>query len=250
MGDFLIPVMPRKRKHSSEEEDEEPEEVERTKRRAAVEARDRVAAKAGASEDEEEEEEDPEEDDDDKDEDYEGEGVGDEEGDEEGDEDDEEEDENDGAAAAEGDEDEEDDEEAEDEEQEPDTVECILADLEEPTKDTPGYVLKKKDSPKKMELCFMGEMRETLVDVTEAFQTQFEEKRVPVLQITKFDMIGDTKDTTQIDVLEVKYDKAYDIREIDHESDDILSQNFYCIVRVDGIDGTWATQYFEPEPED
>lgn len=134
MGDFLIPVMPRKRKHSSEEEDEEPEEVERTKRRAAVEARDRVAAKAGASEDEEEEEEDPEEDDDDKDEDYEGEGVGDEEGDEEGDEDDEEEDENDGAAAAEGDEDEEDDEEAEDEEQEPDTVECILADLEEPTK--------------------------------------------------------------------------------------------------------------------
>lgn len=47
----------------------------------------------------------------------------------------------------------------------------------------------------------MGEMRETLVDVTEAFQTQFEEKRLPVLQVTKFDMIGDTKDTTQV----VKY---------------------------------------------
>lgn len=129
--------MPRKRKHSSEEEDEEPEDVEsnvRTKRRAAVEARDRVAAKEGASDEEEEEEEDLEEEDDDKDEDYEGEGAGDEEGDEEGDEDDEEEDENEGAAAAEGDEDEEDDEEVEDEEQEPDTVECIPADLEEPTK--------------------------------------------------------------------------------------------------------------------
>lgn len=129
--------MPRKRKHSSEEEDEEPEEVEsnvRTKRRAAVEARDRVAAKEGASDDEDEEEDDLEEEDDDKDEDYEGEGVGDEEGDEEGDEDDEEEDENEGAPATEGDEDEEDDEEVEDEEQEPDTVECILADLEEPTK--------------------------------------------------------------------------------------------------------------------
>ena len=64
--------------------------------------------------------------------------------------------------------------------------------------DTPGYVLKKKDSPKKMELCFMGEMRETLVDVSEAFQTHFDEKKLPVLQVTKFDMIGDTKDTTQV----------------------------------------------------
>lgn len=44
----------------------------------------------------------------------------------------------------------------------------------------------------------MGEMRETLVDVTEAFQTQFEEKRLPVLQVTKFDMIGDAKNTTQV----------------------------------------------------
>lgn len=58
-----------------------------------------------------------------------------------------------------------------------------------------------------MELCFMGEMRETLVDVTEAFQTQFEEKRVPVLQITKFDMIGDTKDTTQVGKYIVQWNK-------------------------------------------
>ncbi|CAH3111111.1 unnamed protein product [Pocillopora meandrina] len=245
--------MPRKRKHSSEEEEEEAEEVEnniRAKRRAAVEARDRVAAKEGASDDEDEEDDLDEEEDDDKDEDYEGEGVGDEEGDEEGDEDDEEEEENDGAGGAEGEDDDEDDEEVEDEEQEPDTVECILADLEEPTSDTPGYVLKKKDSPKKMELCFMGEMRETLVDVTEAFQAHFEEKKLPVLQITKFDMIGDTNDTTQVDVLEIKYDKAYGIRELDDDSDDILSQNFYCVVRVEGIEGTWATQYFLPEPED
>lgn len=49
-----------------------------------------------------------------------------------------------------------------------------------------------------MDLCFMGEMRETLVDVTEAFQTHFDEKKLPVLQVTKFDMIGDTKDTTQV----------------------------------------------------
>lgn len=49
-----------------------------------------------------------------------------------------------------------------------------------------------------MELCFMGEMRETLVDVTEAFQAHFEEKKLPVLHITKFDMIGDTNDTTQV----------------------------------------------------
>lgn len=54
----------------------------------------------------------------------------------------------------------------------------------------------------------------------------------------------------KIDVLEVKYDKAYDVREIDDESDDILSQNFYSVVRVEGIEGTWATQYFLPEPED
>lgn len=44
----------------------------------------------------------------------------------------------------------------------------------------------------------MGEMRETLVDVSEAFQTHFEEKKLPVLQVTKFDMIGDTNDTTQV----------------------------------------------------
>ena len=123
--------MPRKRKHSSEEEDEEAEEVEktvRTKRRAAVEARDRVAAKEGESEDEEEEEEDFDDEDDEKDEDYEGEAPEDEEGEEEGDDDGDEEDENE---AGEGDEEEEDEE---GEEEEPESVECILADLEEPTK--------------------------------------------------------------------------------------------------------------------
>ena len=64
--------------------------------------------------------------------------------------------------------------------------------------DTPGYVLRKKDNPKKLELCFMGEMRETLVDVSEAFSTHFEEKKLPVLHVTKFDMIGDTEETTQV----------------------------------------------------
>lgn len=113
--------------------------------------------------------------------------------------------------------------------------------------DNPGYVLKKKDSQKKLELCFMGDMRETLVDVSEAFSTRFEEKKLPVLQVTKFDMIGETNDTTQIDVMEVKYDKAYDVRELDEESEDILSQNFYSVIRVDGINGTWASQYFLPE---
>ena len=44
----------------------------------------------------------------------------------------------------------------------------------------------------------MGEMRETLVDVSEAFSTHFEEKKLPVLHITKFDMIGDTEETTQV----------------------------------------------------
>lgn len=236
--------MPRKRKHSSGEDDEEAEEVEqsvRTKRRAAVEARDRVAAKEGASEDEDEEEEDFDDEDDEKDEDYEGEAPDDEEVDEEGEEDEEEEEENE---ARDRDEEEEDEE---GEEEEPETVECILADLEEPTKDNPGYVLKKKDSQKKLELCFMGDMRETLVDVSEAFSTRFEEKKLPVLQVTKFDMIGETNDTTQIDVMEVKYDKAYDVRELDEESEDILSQNFYSVIRVDGINGTWATQYFLPE---
>ena len=47
----------------------------------------------------------------------------------------------------------------------------------------------------------MGDMRETLVDVSEAFSTRFEEKKLPVLQVTKFDMIGETNDTTQVRVL-------------------------------------------------
>lgn len=64
--------------------------------------------------------------------------------------------------------------------------------------DTPGYVLKKKDSPKKLELCFMGDMRETLVDVSEAFSKHFDEEKLPVLHITKFDMIGETEGTTQV----------------------------------------------------
>ncbi|CAH3111248.1 unnamed protein product [Porites lobata] len=236
--------MPRKRKHSSEEEDEEAEDVEnnvRTKRRAAVEARDRVAAKEGASDDEEEEE-DFEEEDDDKDEDYEGEAPDEDEGEEEADDDDDEEEENEA-----GERDERDEEDEEVDEEEPETVLCILADLEEPTEDTPGYVLKKKDSPKKLELCFMGDMRETLVDVSEAFSKHFDEEKLPVLHITKFDMIGETEGTTQIDVLEVKYDKSYDARQLDEPSEDILSQDFYSVVRVDGIDGTWASQYFLPE---
>lgn len=49
----------------------------------------------------------------------------------------------------------------------------------------------------------MGEMREKLVDVSEAFSTRFEEKKLPVLQVTKFDMIGETEETTQVWVLNI-----------------------------------------------
>lgn len=44
----------------------------------------------------------------------------------------------------------------------------------------------------------MGDMRETLVDVSEAFSKHFEEEKLPVLHITKFDMIGETEGTTQV----------------------------------------------------
>lgn len=47
----------------------------------------------------------------------------------------------------------------------------------------------------------MGQMRETLVDVNEAFSARFEEKKLPVLQVMKFDMIGETNETTQVRVL-------------------------------------------------
>jgi len=55
----------------------------------------------------------------------------------------------------------------------------------------------------------------------------------------------------QIDVLEAKYDKAYSIREKDKDSedDDNLAHDLYCLVRVDGSDKTWATQYFMPEED-
>lgn len=75
-----------------------------------------------------------------------------------------------------------------------------------------------------MDLCFMGEMRETLVDVTEAFQTQFEEKRLPVLQVTKFDMIGDAKDTTQV--------RKYTIHEINR----LLG---WLVLAYDAINSPW-----------
>lgn len=125
--------MPRKRKHSSEEEDEDAEEEldnsYRSKRRAAIAARDRVAAKD--SEDEEDDGEDAEEaEDDEDDEDYEGEEGEDDEG--EGEEDEEEDEEDAGERKVQtkaGDNEEE--EEEDDGDAEP--VDCIEAELEEPS---------------------------------------------------------------------------------------------------------------------
>jgi len=55
----------------------------------------------------------------------------------------------------------------------------------------------------------------------------------------------------QIDVLEVKYDKTYAVREQENEDDDSnLAHSLHCLVRVDGKDNVWATQYFMPEDDD
>lgn len=57
----------------------------------------------------------------------------------------------------------------------------------------------------------------------------------------------------QIDVLEAKYEKAYDVREaVENDSESAsenLSRDFYCLVKVDGIEKIWATRYFMPEED-
>jgi len=242
--------MSSKRKHSDEEDEEVTEEVEnglRSKRRAAIAASRDLAARKDADS----EEEDLEEDDDEEDEDYQGDdGEGEDDEAEEPEEDDEEDD---------GDEDEEEDDKGgEEEEDEVDAdaikVECIEAELEEPTKDVAGYILKKAVEPKqRLEMWFSEEMSECVEDIGEAFYGHFEAKKIPVLQITKFDVIEETPGIYQIDVLEAKYEKAYDIREAgenDKESaSENLSRDFYCLVKVDGIEKLWATRYFMPEED-
>ena len=49
-------------------------------------------------------------------------------------------------------------------------------------------------------------------------------------------------------MLEAKFDKAYDRRESDEKDENSdFSEKFYSIVKVEGIDKTWATPYFMPE---
>ncbi|KXJ09368.1 nucleolin [Exaiptasia diaphana] len=240
---------PRKRRRDEDDDEEEEEgslEAEngvRGKRKAAVQARAKVVQDKDSDE---EEDEDSEEDEDDDDEDFNEEEEEDEE--EEGDES------KDGVDGADDD-GENEDEEEEDEDVDADAikVECVEAVLEEPTPDVPGYVLKKKEesTPQKLEMWFSEEMSETVGDITEAFFNHYESKKLPVLQITKFDVIEERDEIYQIDVLEAEYNKAYAIREKEKDSDDSnLAHSLHCLVRVAGKDGkTWSTQYFKPEDD-
>ncbi|XP_001623650.2 nucleolin [Nematostella vectensis] len=228
--------MPRKRKHSDDEEEEETEEIKngdgggRAKRKAAMAA---MALAKDAVDSDEEEDGDSDEEGDEDEEDYEGEDDDDEGGDEDGKGDDDEDDE--------GDEDEDVDADAI-------KVECVEAKLDEPTADIAGYVLTKAEGGKqKLEMWFSEEMSETVGEISEAFFTHFENKKLPVLQITKYDVIEERPEVFQIDVLEAKYDKAYDIRQAKDESN--LANDFHCLVRVDEINKTWATQYFMPDED-
>lgn len=238
---------PRKRKHDDDEEEEDSVEAEngvRGKRKAAMAAR----AKAVVTHDDDSEEEEDEgsnDEDDENDEDFDEE--------EEEDEDEEvDESKEDGGAEENEEENEEDDDEEEDVDADAIKVECVEAVLDEPTKDVPGYVLKSKEEKvQKLEMWFSEEMSETVGDITEAFSNHYENNKLPVLQVTKFDVIEERDEIYQIDVLEAKYDKAYSIREKEEESDESnLAHSLYCLIRVDGKEKTWATQYFMPEEEE
>ncbi|XP_031552467.1 nucleolin-like [Actinia tenebrosa] len=241
--------MPRKRKHSDEEDDGEALEAEngvRGKRKAAMEARAKakVVARDDSDEGEEEDHEEEEEDDGD-DEDFEG----------EADEDDDEAENSSKEHGEEAENDEDDENEVDEDDEDVDAdaikVDCIKAELEEPSKDIAGYVLKKAEKEnQKLEMWFSEEMSETIGDITEAFSSHYENKKLPVLQVTKFDVIEETNEIYQIDVLEAKYDKAYSIRVKEQDTDNTnLAHDLYCLVRVDGTKKTWATQYFMPEED-
>jgi len=60
-----------------------------------------------------------------------------------------------------------------------------------------GYVLKAKEGKtQKLEMWFSEEMSETVGDISEAFN--FEGKKLPVLQVTKFDVIEEREDIYQV----------------------------------------------------
>ena len=78
------------------------------------------------------------------------------------------------------------------------TYHCTLI-SQSSVSDKPGYVLRKKeDAVQKLELCFAGEMRETLEDINEAFYNVFESKKIPVLQVLKFDVIEESDEIYQV----------------------------------------------------
>lgn len=65
--------------------------------------------------------------------------------------------------------------------------------------DVAGYVLKKAEKAnQKLEMWFSEEMSETIGDITEAFSSHYENKKLPVLQITKFDVIEETNEIYQV----------------------------------------------------
>ena len=65
--------------------------------------------------------------------------------------------------------------------------------------DVAGYILKKAVEPKqRLEMWFSEEMSECVEDIGEAFYGHFEAKKIPVLQITKFDVIEETPGIYQV----------------------------------------------------
>ena len=57
---------------------------------------------------------------------------------------------------------------------------------------------RKDDAKQKLELCFAGEMQDTLEDISEAFYSYFEKKKIPVLQILKCDVIEESDEIYQV----------------------------------------------------
>ena len=65
--------------------------------------------------------------------------------------------------------------------------------------DVPGYVLKKAVNQKqRLEMWFSEEMSECVEDIGESFYSHFEAKKIPVLQVTKFDIIEETSEIYQV----------------------------------------------------
>lgn len=134
-------------------------------------------------------------------------------------------------------------------------IECVEAVLEAPKKEDEGNILKKTTKTNQMlELFFAEEMLETLGEVRGAFCGPFDEGDIPILKVKKFDIIQDTPELLQIDVTEVDFNEdPLSKKEMDedeeNENPDVLDE-FYAIVRVDGMDKMWATQEFMPDPDE